>query len=91
MWGWFSQNAAVGVELFGTISHARAYHSPSSKVITAINLILGRTPKFFIPYLRELSHFIDRINDDGKENRLSGEDALKDLEVIIKAYKNQIE
>ncbi|MGQ9539442.1 MAG: Gfo/Idh/MocA family protein, partial [Candidatus Bathycorpusculaceae bacterium] len=88
--GWFSQNAAVGVELFGTVSHVRAYHSSSSKVITAIKLILGKTPKFFIPYLKELSHFVDYINDYDKENWLSGEDALRDLEVIAKAYKNQI-
>jgi predicted dehydrogenase len=89
--GWFSQNAAVGVELHGTVAHARAYHSPSSKVATAIKLILGRTPKFFIPYLKEVSHFVDYIQNDDGENRLSGEDALRDLKVIAKAYKNQVE
>jgi predicted dehydrogenase len=88
--GWFSQNTAVGVELFGTMSHARAYLPPSSKVVTAIELILGKTPKFFIPYLKEISHFVDYIRNDNGENRLSGEDALRDLEVIAKAYKNQI-
>jgi len=86
--GWFSQSAAVGVELHGTLAHARAYHSPSSKVVTAIMLILG---KFFIPYLKEVSHFVDYIRNDNGENRLSGEDALRDLEVIAKAYKNQVE
>ncbi|MEM1582429.1 MAG: Gfo/Idh/MocA family oxidoreductase [Candidatus Bathyarchaeia archaeon] len=89
--GWFSQTTALGVELFGTMSHARAYHFSSNKVITAIKLILGKTPKFFIPYLKELSYFIDCINGYSNEDRLSGEDALKDLEVISKAYKNQIE
>jgi len=89
--GWFSQSAAVGVELHGTLAHARAYHSPSSKVVTAIMLILGKTPKFFIPYLKEVSHFVDYIRNDNGENRLSGEDALRDLEVIAKAYKNQVE
>ncbi|MDH7607600.1 MAG: Gfo/Idh/MocA family oxidoreductase [Candidatus Bathyarchaeota archaeon] len=89
--GWFSQSAAISVELHGTVAHARAYHSPSGKVATAIKLILGGTPKFFIPYMKELSHFVDWVNDDNKENRLSGENALRDLEVIAKAYKNQIE
>ncbi len=89
--GWFSQNTALGVELFGTMSYARAYRSPSGKVITAIKLILGKTPKFFIPYLKEISHFVNYINNDNEANRLSGEDALKDLEIIVKAYKNQIE
>jgi predicted dehydrogenase len=88
--GWFSQNAAVGVELFGTMSYARAYFSPSSKVVTAIKLILGKTPKFFIPYLKEISHFVDYIQNDNGENPLSGENALRDLEVIIKAYKNKV-
>jgi predicted dehydrogenase len=89
--GWFSQSAIVGVELHGTVSHARAYFSPSSKVVTVIKLILGRTPKFFIPYLNEISHFVNYIkNDDNGENRLSGQDALRDLEVIAKAYKNQM-
>jgi predicted dehydrogenase len=89
--GWFLQDTAVGVELFGTMSYARACFSPSSKIITAIKLILGQTPKFFIPYLKEIAHFVNHIknNDDG-ENRLSGEDALRDLEVITMGYKNQI-
>ncbi|MHA1833162.1 MAG: Gfo/Idh/MocA family protein [Candidatus Baldrarchaeia archaeon] len=88
--GWFSQNIALGVELFGTVSHARTYFSPSSRLATAIKLILGKTPKFFIPYSKELSHFIDCINNNDKENQLSGEDALRDLEIIVKAYRNQI-
>jgi len=89
--GWFSQSATVGVELFGTVSHARAYFSSSSKLVTAFKLILGRTPKFFIPYLNEISHFVNHVKDDGNgENRLSCQEALRDLEVIAKAYKNQI-
>jgi len=84
--GWFSQSAAVGVELHGTIAHARAYHSPSNKIATAIKLFLGKTPKFYSPHLKAISHFVDCMNVDGKENILSGEDALKDLEVIVKAY-----
>jgi predicted dehydrogenase len=88
--GWFSQSATLGVELFGTMTSARAYRSPSSKVITAIKLILGKTPNFFIPYLKEISHFVDYVQNDNGENRLSGEDALRDLEVIVTAYKNQI-
>lgn len=89
--GWFSQKDAVGIELFGTMGHDRAYHAPSSKVITAIKLILGKTPKFYTPYLKEISYFIDCINYYNKDNCLSGEDALKDLEIIAKAYENKIE
>ncbi|MEM2292356.1 MAG: Gfo/Idh/MocA family oxidoreductase [Nitrososphaeria archaeon] len=88
--GWFSQKTALSVELFGTLAHARAYQPSSSKVITAIKLILGKTPKFFIPYLKEISYFVDCIREDNDKGILSGEDALKDLEVIAKAYSNQI-
>jgi predicted dehydrogenase len=87
--GWFSQNRALGVELFGTVTYDQAYFL-SSKVITAIKLLLGKTPRYFLPHLKEISHFIECINGDGEENRLSGQDALRDLEVIAKAYKNQI-
>lgn len=87
--GWFSQKAAVGIELFGTVAHASSYHHSPSKVITGIQLLLGRTPKFFIPYLKEVSHFVRCIKEDLQPSP-SGEDALKDLETITRAYKNQI-
>jgi len=87
--GWFSQKTAVDIELFGTVAHASAYHQSPSKVITAIQLLLGRTPKFFVPYLEEVSHFVNCIKEDTQPSP-SGEDALKDLETITRAYKNQI-
>jgi len=57
-------------------------------VTVAIQLILGRTPKFFVPFLREVSYFVDSIRDD-VQPMPSGDDALKDLEVIAKAYASQ--
>jgi predicted dehydrogenase len=87
--GWFSQIAKVGIELFGTVAYASSYRSSSSRVITAIQLLLGRTPKFFIPYLKEVTHFVYCIKEDIQPSS-SGEDALKDLETITQAYKNQI-
>lgn len=84
--GWFSQKAMVGINVFGTVAHASAFRPSSSKVITAIQLILGRTPKFFTPYLKEIEHFVNCINHD-KEPLTSGVDALKDLEAIHKAYR----
>ena len=87
--GWFSQKNAIGVELFGTVAHASGYHHSPSKVITAIQLLLGRTPKFFVPYRKEVSHFFHCIKEDIQPSP-SGEDGLKDLEAIAQAYKNQI-
>jgi len=87
--GWFSQKTALGIELYGTVDHAFA-HPTTSKVITALQLILGKTPKFFLPYREEVSHFIQCIKKD-KQPSPSGEDALKDLKAIKQAYKNQIQ
>ncbi|MGB9694168.1 MAG: hypothetical protein ACPLYF_04930, partial [Fervidobacterium sp.] len=87
--GWYSQDLTLGIELYGTAAHAYAYHKPPSKIITAIQLILKRTPKYFKPYKTELEHFIKCIKED-KQPMPSGEDALKDLETIEKAFKNQL-
>ena len=87
--GWFSQKAAIGVELFGTVDHIRIYSQSSSKAMTAFQLIVGKTPKFFIPYLKEISAFINCIIED-ECSPTSGVDALKDLEVIIRAYRTHV-
>lgn len=87
--GWFSQEAAIGLEVHGTIAHGQTHRRPPRKVITAIQLILGKTPRFFIPYLKEISYFIDCINKD-KQLQPPAEDALRDLEAIAQAYKNSI-
>ena len=69
--------------------NASAYHYAPSKVITAIRLILRKTPKYFKSHFAELSHFVNCIKEDMQPSP-SGEDALKDLEIIEQAYKNQI-
>jgi predicted dehydrogenase len=87
--GWFSQKTALGIELFGTVAHASAHHTAPSKIITALQLILRKTPKYFLSHRAEISHFVQCIKED-KQPSPPGEDGLKDLEAIEKAYKNQI-
>ena len=87
--GWFSQKTAMGVELFGTMAHASAYHSSPSRIITGVQVLLGKVPKFFMPHQRELQHFLHCIKANLKPSP-SGDDALKDLEVIKQAYENKI-
>ncbi|MEM2915217.1 MAG: Gfo/Idh/MocA family oxidoreductase [Candidatus Bathyarchaeia archaeon] len=86
--GWFSLQTRISIELYGTVDHDSIIHRSQSKAITAIKLILGQTPKFSAPYLKEISHFINSIIFDSV---LYVDDALKDLEVIDKAYRNRIE
>jgi predicted dehydrogenase len=87
--GWGSQVLTLGVELFGTVAHASAYHSAPSRILTAIQLLLGKTTKFHIPHQSELQHFLYCIKE-GLQPSPSGDDALKDLEAIKQAYENQI-
>jgi len=87
--GWFSQKDAIGIELFGTVTHESGYHMRPRKIITAIQLLLGRTPGFSEVYLKEVSHFIRCIKENLQPSP-SGDDALKDLETIARAYKNEI-
>ncbi|MEM2971681.1 MAG: Gfo/Idh/MocA family oxidoreductase [Candidatus Bathyarchaeia archaeon] len=88
--GWFSQKTVIGIELYGTMDYASSFHHSQSKVKTAVKLLLGGTSEFFKPYLKELIHFVDCINKDIKPVS-SGLDAIKDLEAITQAYKNQID
>jgi len=87
--GWFSQRAERKIELFGTVAHASAADVTPNKIRTVLQLISRRTRTFYIPYLRELQHFTQCIAQDLPPSS-SGEDALKDLEAIELAYKNQI-
>jgi len=87
--GWFSQESQIRVELYGTARHAVAYESPSNKIISAIQLLTGVTPRFDIPYLSELQHFVHCIRH-GLLPSPSGDDALKDLETISIAYRNEV-
>jgi len=87
--GWFSQEWAIGIELHGTMDHAIFFQRSQNKVTTAINLILGKTLKFFAPYKEELSHFVNCINNDSIPSP-SGDDALKDLIAITNAYENSM-
>ncbi len=88
--GWFcSQKSVLEIELFGTVDHVLEKHVPPSKIITALQHIFRKTPEYFKPHFKEISYFIECIQKDSQPS-LSGDDALKDLEVIEQAYKNQI-
>ena len=87
--GWFSQQMRIKVELLGTVAHASATRNSPSKTKTAIQLMTGRPTTFYLPHFREVSHFIQCLKQDLPPSP-SAEDALKDLEAIALAYKNEI-
>jgi predicted dehydrogenase len=87
--GWFSQVLNEQVELFGTVQDAKTQHRAPSRLLTGVQmLIIGRSA-FFAPHLAEIQYFASCVEQDLSPSP-SGEDGLKDLEAISKAYENRI-
>lgn len=87
--GWFSMERQLKVELLGTVEHASVRYVPPNRIVTAAQLLLTNFCKFYLPYFRELKHFVHCVRNDLQPSP-SGNDALKDLETISLAYKNEI-
>jgi predicted dehydrogenase len=87
--GWFSQKNNLELKLFGTVDHASAQQRLQSRLVSGIQMLTVGTTKFFQPHFAELQYFVKCLNQDTSPSP-TGEDGLKDLEVIFLAYKNQI-
>ncbi len=88
--GWYSLDYTVRVDLFGTVKHAFAENNPPNKIIDGIERLIRRRSKHYLPHLWELEHFVECVRNDTTPTP-SGKDALKDLEIISKAYNNKIQ
>jgi predicted dehydrogenase len=86
---WFSQDFLLGVDLFGTVKCKTVRFIPLNSLLNTIQALLGGISKFHQPLYTELEYFVNCLIQD-KNPSPSGEDGLKDLEAIEKAYKNQI-
>lgn len=85
---WTSNKDHTSIDLYGTTSSKSIFKKPTSKPITALQMLLG-TSKFYLPFMREIENFSDAVlNDDLPEP--SGLDGYKDLVAIDKAYNNII-
>lgn len=87
--GWFLQGYVLRTEFFGTVGHALTDHRPGNILLTAIQMLTTGKSKFHQAHFDELRYFVDCLQTDSAPSP-SGEDGLKDLEAIEKAYKNQI-
>ena len=87
--GWFSTGYQLKVELLGTVKHASAHRNPPNRIVAAAHQLLFNSSEFWMPHLRELEYFAQCVKQDLPPNP-SGNDALKDLETITQAYKNNI-
>jgi predicted dehydrogenase len=88
--GWFSLGHQVRVELFGTAKTASAEIIPPSKILHAIQLLMGKSSQFYLPHFLELEQFVLYLKNDIPPSP-SAMDGLRDLEVISKAYANSIQ
>jgi len=87
--GWFSQSYHLKIDLHGSVRSISANHSPSNPISTVIQTLTKGYSKFYQGHLTELQHFVNCLINEQIPSP-SGEDGLKDLEVIEQAYKNQI-
>ncbi|MBN1244241.1 Gfo/Idh/MocA family oxidoreductase [Candidatus Bathyarchaeota archaeon] len=87
--GWFLQGYMLRTEFFGTVGHDLTEHRPGNILLTALQMLTTGKSKFHQAHLDEIQYFVDCLQNDSTPSP-SGEDGLKDLEAIEKAYKNQI-
>ena len=87
--GWYSQQYQLKVELMGTMNNMIARNVPPNMLIAASQMLLLNTSVFWLPYINELSHFVNSIAYD-KQPSPSAIDGLKDILAIEEAYKNLI-
>jgi len=87
--GWFSLDYQLKIELLGTVKHTFAHRKPPNRIVAVAQQLLFNSSEFRKPHLRELEYFAQCVKQDLPPNP-SGNDALKDLETITQAYKNNI-
>lgn len=87
--GWFSQKYQLKIELLGTVDHAITRHEPANPLTTIVQMLLTGISRFYQGHIVELQHFVNCLLKD-RQPTPTGEDGLRDLEAIERAYKNQI-
>ena len=87
--GWFLQGYQLKVELYGTVGQAIRQHKPGSRLRTAVQMLTRGYSEFHKPHFNELQYFADCLAHDVSPSP-SGEEGLRDLEVISMAYDNEM-
>ena len=87
--GWYSQDYILKFDFLGTMKHASVSHMPPKTLPRAYQMLTKGISSFTQPHFDELQYFVNCVIED-KAPSPSGEDGLRDLEAISKAYKNQL-
>ena len=87
--GWFSREYQLKIDLLGSVKNASVQHFPSNPLLTVAQMLATGISKFYQPHFAELQYFTNCLINDASLSP-SGEDGLRDLEAIFRAYKNEI-
>lgn len=89
--GWFSKDARISLELYGTVKNISMVHSFGvlDVIVDDIRRKLGKVEHSRERFYKELQYFTDCILSDSLPSP-SGEEALSDLQVISMAYQNAL-
>lgn len=87
--GWFMQGYQLSVDCFGTVGKTSVEHVPGNRFVAASQMLTTGISDFHRQHLNELQYFVDCLQND-KAPSSTGEDGVKDMEVISQAYKNSI-
>jgi predicted dehydrogenase len=87
--GWFLQGDQLKVELYGTVGQAIRQRIPGSRLRTLVQMLTRGYSEFHKPHFNELQYFADCLVHDVSPSP-SGEEGLRDLEVISMAYDNEM-
>jgi UDP-N-acetylglucosamine 3-dehydrogenase len=88
--GWFCQGYQLKVDLLGSVGCAGFEHAPSNAVRTVAQLLATGTARFYHPHQSELQYFANCLIKDTFPTP-NGQDGLRDIETIARAYKNEIQ
>jgi predicted dehydrogenase len=87
--GWFSQQYALKLDLYGSVGNTSAQHLPANPLSAAAQMLATGYQRFHQGHVDELQHFISCIIKDLSPSP-TAHDGLKDMEAISLAYKNKI-
>jgi len=88
--GWFSKELLLKVELLGTAGHTEGrFESKNNPLVTVARKLLTGNSGNQSPNFAEINYFVNCILNDSNPSP-SALDALRDMEAISLAYKNQL-
>jgi UDP-N-acetylglucosamine 3-dehydrogenase len=87
--GWYSQEYTLRLDLLGSVRNVSVAHMPPKSVSAMYQMLTCGVSSFNLPHFDELQYFVDCLHADAVPSP-TGLDGLKDLEAIVKAYKNRI-